>query len=161
MATPGNVRVGRIVGTHGLKGEMKVQVLTDFVERMDVGRRLRMKGDWITVTGARIHKERLLLTLEGVKSIDDAEALLWEYLEAPSDERPDLDEDEYVTADLVGLDVFTTDGENLGKVADVLLMPAHDVLVVGAIMIPAVKQFVKSVDLGAKRITVELIEGMR
>lgn len=161
MAKSGNVRVGRIVGTHGLKGEVKVQILTDFVERLDVGRRLRLRGDWITVTGARVHKERLLLTLEGINNIDDAEELKWEYLEAPSDERPDLDEDEYVTADLVGLDVVTVEGETLGKVGDVLLMPAHDVLVVGEIMIPAVKQFVKSVDLKDKKITVELIEGMR
>ncbi|HVT13023.1 MAG TPA: ribosome maturation factor RimM [Fimbriimonadaceae bacterium] len=156
-----NVRVGRIVGAHGLKGEVKVEALTDFVERLDAGRRLRLKGDWVTVEGARVQGNRLLLRLSGVEDIDQAKALQWEYLEAPAEERPELEEDEYVTADLIGLEVVTTDGERLGKVDDVLLMPAHDVIVAAGIMIPAVKQFVKSVDLKEKRITVELIEGMR
>jgi 16S rRNA processing protein RimM len=161
MPKSGNVRVGRIVGSHGLKGEVKVEVLTDFAERLDKGRRLRLKGDWITVKAVRLQNGRLLLKLDGVDDIDQAKALQWEYLEAPADERPELDEDEYVTADLVGLNVVTSEGEDLGKVLDVLLLPAHDVLVVGKIMIPAVKQFVKSVDLQQGQITVELIEGMR
>jgi 16S rRNA processing protein RimM len=160
-SSSGNVRVGRIVGTHGLKGEIKVEVQTDFIERLDVGRRLRLKGDWVTVEHAREHKGKLLLFITGIDHIDKAEALQWEYLESPEAERPELDEDEYVTADLVGLDVFTVSGEGLGPVKDVLLMPAHDVLVVGEILIPAVKHFVKEVDLADKRIVVELIEGMR
>ncbi len=156
-----NVRVGRIVGAHGLKGDVKVEILTDFVERLEVGRRLRLKGDWITVKSARVQKDRLVMHLAGIDTIDAAEALQWEYLEAPSEERPELDEDEYVTADLIGLRVVTTDGEEIGKVDNVLLMPAHDVLVVGETMIPAVKQFVKKVDVPGGTITVELIEGMR
>jgi 16S rRNA processing protein RimM len=154
------VRVGRIVGAHGLRGEMKVEVLTDFVERLDVGRRLRLKGDWVTVSGAREVNGRLLLRVSGVDHIDTAKALFGEYLEAPAGERPELDEDEYVSADLVGLSVVTVSGEEIGTVSDVLPLPAHDVLVVGEVMIPAVKQFVKQVDLAAGRIIVELIEGM-
>lgn len=153
--------VGRIVGTRGLKGEMKVEVLTDFLERMDVGRRLRLDGRWVTVENARIHNDRLLLCLSGVNTIEEAEALYRKVLEAPTDERPELEEDEFVTADLIGLNVQTTDGENLGKVDDVLLMPAHDVLQVGEILIPMVKQFVKRVSLEEKLIEVQLIEGMR
>lgn len=156
-----NVRVGRIVGAHGLKGDVKVELLTDFAERLDVGRRLRLKGDWVTVENARVQGSRLLLRLEGVDDIDQAKALQWEYLEAPEEERPELEEDEYATADLIGMEVVTIDGESLGPVSDILLMPAHDVIVVAGIMIPAVKEFVKDVDVEAKRITVKLIEGMR
>jgi len=155
-----NVRVGRIVGAHGLKGDLKVEILTDFAERLDKGRRLRLKGDWVTVEAARIQKDRLIVHLSGIDKIDDAEALQWEYLEAPVDERPQLDEDEFVTADLIGMTVVTTDGTEIGAVTDVLLMPAHDVLVVGTVMIPAVKRFVKDVNVPDRRITVELIEGM-
>src|SRR5579862_1408199 len=97
----GNVRVGRIVGTHGLKGDLKVEILTDFAERLDKGRRLRLKENWVTVETARIQKDRLIVHLSGIDSIDDAEALQWEYLEAPVDERPELEADEYVTADLI------------------------------------------------------------
>ncbi len=155
------VPVGRIVGAHGLKGEMKVELLTDFVERLDIGRRLRLKGEWVTVESSRIQNKRLILGLSGIEDIDQAKALQWETLEAPSDSRPELEADEYVTADLIGMKVATTEGEDLGAVEDVLLMPAHDVLVVSGIMIPAVKQFVKQVDLTGRTITVELIEGMR
>jgi 16S rRNA processing protein RimM len=156
----GNVRVGRIVGAHGLKGEMKVEVLTDFVEKLEVGRRLRLKNEWVNVTAAREQNGRLLLKLSGVEDVDTAKALFGQYLEVPEGERPELDEDEYISADLVGLSVVTTGGKEIGKVTDVLLMPAHDVLVVGEVMIPAIKQFVKHVDLPNKRIVVELIEGM-
>jgi 16S rRNA processing protein RimM len=161
MPAKKTIRVGRIVGAHGLRGDVKVEILTDFVERLEAGQRLRLKGDWITVRGARLQKDRLILSLEGINDIDQAQALQWEYLEAYADERPELDEDEFVTADLIGMAVVTGEGEELGTVTDVLALPAHDVIVVGSIMIPAVKQFVKDVNLEARKITVELIEGMR
>ena len=156
-----NVRVGRIVASHGLRGEVKVELLTDFVERLDTGRRLRLDGDWVTVESARVQSGRLLLKLSGIDHIDRAKELQWHYLEAPADERPELEEDEYVTADLIGMSVVTVDGEELGKVEDVMVRPAQDILVVAGILIPAAKQFVKKVDLTARTITVELIEGMR
>lgn len=140
---------------------MKVEILTDFVERLDVGRRLLLDGDWVTVKAARIHKERLLLTLSTVHSIEDAQALYGHYLESITDERPELDEDEFVTGDLIGLEVFTIEGERLGNIDEVMPMPAHDVIRVGDILIPAVKEFVKKVDLEKQRVDVELIEGMR
>ena len=74
---------------------------------------------------------------------------------------PELDEDEYFTEDLLDLEVFTTSGEKLGVVDDVLPYPAHDTLQVGEILIPVVKQFVKKIDLEEGRIEVELIPGMR
>ena len=154
-----NVNVGRITGAHGLKGDVKVEVLTDFIDRFQVGRRLRLKRRWVTVERARFQGSRLILKLSGVDSVDLAETLPGETLEAPY-EPPELDEDEFLTADLIGLKVVTVEGVEIGVVADVLRMPAHDVIVVGERMIPAVKQFVKGVDLAAGTMTVELIEGM-
>src|SRR5579862_5839076 len=114
------VRVGQIVGTHGLKGDMKVELLTDFIDRLDAGRRLRLKGDWVTVESSRLQKDRLILKLSGYNGIDAAQTLQWEYLEAPEEERPELDEDEYATADLIGMEVVTAEGMALGKVENVL-----------------------------------------
>lgn len=153
-------RVGRIVGAHGLKGEVKVEVLTDFIERLNVGRRLKLEGDWITVDAARFQNHRLILKLSGIDDVDSAKAHLWKYLESTDSAAPELDDDEYVTADLIGMSVSTRDGAELGCVADVLAKPAHDILVVGDHLIPAVKQFVKNIDRNARRIEVELIEGM-
>ncbi len=152
--------VGRIVGAFGLKGELKVDPLTDFVERMHKGSRLRLKDAWVTVESFRIHKGRPLLKLSGVEDIDAAEALQWQELFSAEKATPNLEEDEFLTEELIGMAVVTAEGQEIGHVKDVLALPAHDVLVIGSVMIPAVKEFVKDVDLVAKRITVKLIPGM-
>ena len=157
--TPAFVPVGRIVGSHGLKGQVKVELLTDFPERMAKGARLRLKDDWVTVEAFQWHKERPLLKLSGIRDINAAQALQWEYLLAV-DARPELEEDEFLTADLVGLAVQTVEKVALGTVDKVLSLPAQDVLVVGEIMIPVVKEFVKDVDLEKGVISVALIPGM-
>jgi 16S rRNA processing protein RimM len=154
------LRVGRIVGAFGLRGEVKVEPLTDFLERFGKGHKLLLKGEWVTIESVRIHKDRPLLKLSGVNSVTEAEALQWEFLDTADTARPELDEDEFFTEDLIGLKVVTVDGQELGEVDDVLDMPAHDVLKAGEILIPAVKEFVKDIDFDAKTITVQLIPGM-
>jgi 16S rRNA processing protein RimM len=156
----GFVRVGQIVGAHGLKGQVKVVPLTNLVQRFAPGARLRMQEKWVEIRDAQWHKERLLIRLFGYDDRTAAEGLQWEYLEAP-DQAPEMDEDEYLTEDLLGLDVYTEEGELLGVVEEVLMNPAHDVIVVGDIMIPGVKEFVKMIDFDENRITVHLIPGMR
>ncbi len=152
--------VGKIVGAFGLKGEVKVEPLTDFLERMHKGSRLRLKGEWITVDGFRMQKGRPLLKLEGIDNANDAQALQWQVLESTATERPDLEEDEFFTADLIGMHVKTIEGLELGLVTDVLELPAHDVIQVGEIMIPAIKEFIKDVDIDNEVLTVQLIPGM-
>jgi 16S rRNA processing protein RimM len=152
--------VGKIVGAFGLKGEVKVEPMTDFLERMHKGSRLRLKGEWVTVEAFRIHKDRPLLKLSGINSVEAAQALQWQELLSASTERPALDDDEYLTEDLIGMKVVTVDGQDLGQVDDVLPMPAHDVLQIGELLLPAVKEFVKDIDLDGEIITVKLIPGM-
>ena len=141
------LQVGRIVSTFGLRGQVKVELMTDFEERLGKGRRLRLKDDWVVVESCSWQKDRLLLKLSGVDSIDQAKALQWEYLSVPADEEPELDEDEYLVSDLEGMKVVTVDGQELGEVDEVAEYPAQDILVIGEIMIPLAKQFVKDIDL--------------
>jgi 16S rRNA processing protein RimM len=155
------VRVGQIVGSFGLKGQLKVTPLTDFYERLAKGARLRLDGEWCEVTSSMHHKNHVVLTLDGITDRSAADSLKWKYLEAPKEDRPDLEEDEYLTEDLIGLQVVDQDGSALGTVDDVLAAPAHDILVVGEVMIPAVQQFIKKIDFDAEVISVELIPGMR
>lgn len=157
---PEFIRVGQIVGTFGLRGQIKVDPLTDFLERFEEGRQLRLQGKLVTIKEFLLHKGRPLLKLEGINTLTEAEKLQWEYLEGRADEEFELEEDEYFTGDLVGLRVVTTDGRELGEIDEVHRYPAHDVFEVNGIMIPAVKQFVKSIDLDGELVTVELIEGM-
>jgi 16S rRNA processing protein RimM len=154
------IKIGQIMGAFGIKGMVKVKILTDFAERFEVGRRVLIDGNWHTVDGAQVHKNQLVMKLSDIDDRSCAEDLYLHFLEAPEGERPELEEDEFFTKDLIGLAVVTTQGEALGYVDHVLGMPAHDVLVVGETLIPAVKAFVKKVDLTGKSITVELIEGM-
>lgn len=154
------LRVGQIVSTHGLKGQVKVMLLTDFEDRLAKGKRLKLKEDWVTVESVGHHKERLILKLSGVETIDQAKLLQWEYLSVLGDEEPEMDEDEFLVSDLEGMMVRTVDGIELGVVDEVAAYPAQDILVIGELMIPLVKQFVKDIDLENEVITVELLEGM-
>lgn len=154
------MRVGQIAGAFGLRGQVKVQPLTDFAdERFRKGASLRMDGNPVEIETVSIHKGRPLIKFRGVETIDDAEALQFKYLEAP--EKPRTGKNEFLVTDLLGLSVQTTEGESLGAVNKVLQNPAHEILVVGEIMIPLVEEFVKAVDVGTKTITVRLIPGMR
>ena len=153
-------RVGQIVGAFGLKGLLKVQPMTDFLDRFQAGSRLRLDGDWVEIESSKIHKKRPLIKLNGVNNAAAAEALQWHYLEVPALDKPELEEDEFLSQDLLGLKVVTDKGRVLGHVDQVLQMPAHDVIVVGELMIPAVKEFVKDIDFDTKTMTVKLIPGM-
>jgi 16S rRNA processing protein RimM len=152
--------VGQIVGAFGLKGQVKVLPMTDFLERFQKGARLRLNEGWVEVETFSIHKERPLIKFRGINDIASAEKLQWAYLEVPVPERPELDDDEFLTEDLIGLRVSTVDGIELGKIDDVVAMPAHDVIKIGELLIPAVLEFVKDVDLEAGTMTVKLIPGM-
>jgi 16S rRNA processing protein RimM len=158
---PTNLRIGRIVGAHGLQGEVKVEPMTEFLERFEPGQTVVLAGEERIIEGCRTQGARLLLQIEDVCDRSAAEALQWEYLEIQDPEPPELEEGEYFSADLLGMRVVTEEGEVLGEVEKVLPYPAHDLIVVDGIMIPAVKEFVKSVDLQGRRMVVKLIEGMR
>lgn len=153
------VRIGQIVGAHGLRGHVKVQPLTDIASRFAVGARLRVRNDWVTVESSVIHKGRPLMKLSGISDVDAAKALQWEYLEAIPEEA-EVGEDEFLVDDLIGCLVVTVDGKELGEVDEVLELPAHDVLQVGEILIPVVREFIVDVDLEEEVITVQLIPGM-
>jgi 16S rRNA processing protein RimM len=153
--------VAQITGAFGIKGQLKVRPLTDFVERFDVGRVLRHGDQEFTVEAILWHGSQLILTLKQVKDRTTAERLQFAYLDAREEERPELDDDEYLTSDLIGLEVVTDAGEKLGTVKDVLSSPAHDLIVVGDLLIPAVQEFILDIDLDARTMTVHLIDGMR
>lgn len=154
------MRVGQIAGAFGLKGQVKVQPLTDFAaERFRKGARLRMEGEMVEIETVSTHKGRPLVKLRGVETIDAAEALQFKYLEAV--EKPRTGRNEFLVADLLGLRVQTAEGEALGTVDEILQNPAHEILVVGEIMVPLVEQFVTDIDVKGKVVTVRLIHGMR
>jgi 16S rRNA processing protein RimM len=154
------IAVGRIDGAFGIKGQLKVTPLTDFVERFDEGRTLYLDGEPLEIRSSQWHKNHFLLGFDEIPDATAAEKLQWKTLEADAEEEFELGEDEYRTKDLVGLLAVTEEGRPLGKVDQVLPYPAQDILVVGSLMVPAVKEFVKEVDLEGGKIVLRLLEGM-
>lgn len=156
---PERTRIGQVVGAFGLRGQLKVQPLTNIEEWFEKGATVFLQGEPRTITNSKIHKNRYLLTLEGITRLEHAQPLQWEYLETES-EPPELDDDEYLIDDLIGLTVVTEAGVEVGKVTEVLAYPAQDILVVGEHMIPAVAEFVKEVDFDEETITIHAIDGL-
>lgn len=161
MPSPDRVPVGRIVGIFGIRGQVKVQALTDFPERFEPGRSLLLDDEPRKIKAAHWHKMQVRLTLEGISTVEAAEEIRGKTLYVTADDLPELEQDEYLTRDLIGLEVIDVNHGRLGKVDRVLGGAAQDLLEVGSILIPTVKQFIKSVNLKEGRIEVELIEGMR
>lgn len=156
----GHVTVGQVVGPQGLRGGFRVECLTDFPERFEPGRVVYMGGKPHKISSLAWHKGQARIEVEGVETVEAAEALRWTYLTVPADERPDLDDDEYLATDLIGLTAFDQHGKELGKVESVLPSPAHSLLIIAGVMVPSVSEFVKNIDLEHGRITIHVIPGL-
>jgi len=153
--------VGQIVGSFGIKGQVKVQLLTDFIDCFDQGRRVLFRGAFTEIESSGFHSGKFIIKLDSISDRSEADDSQWEYIDIPGDKLPELDEDEYRTIDLIGMEVATEEGETLGVIDDVMESPAHDIIVVGPILIPAVKEFIRKIDLKGNKMIVKLIEGMR
>lgn len=117
-STPARVAVGEVVGCHGLRGELKVRLLTDDPARFgELGRVFLGEGaEAREILAHRVHKGHVLLTLDGVGDRDAAEALRGQVLTIPAGERRELEDGRFYHDDLVGLRVVDASGEEVGEV---------------------------------------------
>lgn len=154
------IEAGEIVSTHGVRGEMKVLPWVDSPEILCEFDRCRIGGVEYTITSCRVQKTCNLLSLEGIDTMEAAQAMRGKTVELY---REDIDDEVIFAAELMGVEVFA--GEQcIGKITDVLDYPGNKVYVVKGeheYMIPAVSAFVLSTDMEANRMEVTLIEGMR
>jgi 16S rRNA processing protein RimM len=165
---PRFVVVGRILRPHGVRGEVVVEVVTDFPQRFD-SLKVAYLGDARhaeahQVRQKRWHKDLLLMAFEGYPDRDSVEALRDLLVQVPVEEAVPLPEGEYYPYQLAGMDVITEEGEALGTLSDVLFTNANDVYVVtgprGQILLPAIRQVIKQIDLPGGRIIVQLMPGL-
>jgi 16S rRNA processing protein RimM len=161
--------VGTVVKAHGVAGEVIVKPMTDFPARFRKLRTLWVGDDSASVAETGV--ERAVLSGRGIRlklrGIDDrnaAERLRGKILVVDKAHRARLPRGRYFVHDVLGLAVHEEGGTELGTVAEIMRAPAGDIYVVrgdrGEILIPAVREFVRSVNLGARTMTVRLIEGM-
>jgi 16S rRNA processing protein RimM len=158
------VAVGRILGPWGLRGDLRVEPLTDFPERFALGSSLYVEGVAYVIERCRWHKGKVHIKLSGIDSAAAAEALRQRFLEVPEEDLKPLSEGEYYQFQILGLEVRTTEGEPLGKVTQILSTGSNDVFVVrgegGELLIPALDDVIKAIDLDEGRMEVELVEGL-
>ena len=155
-----DIVIGEIVSPFGRKGEVKVVPLTDFPERFLALETMRVDGQALEVEGVRFHKGMALVKFEGFDDISSAEVLRGKKILIGESELAPLEEDEYYIHDIIGLEAITTEGESLGRVKEVIRSPAHDVYVTDRAMIPAVKEFIVSIDIPGGKIVVRPVEGL-
>jgi 16S rRNA processing protein RimM len=159
------------MGAHGVRGELKVEILTDDphrfgrLDRVLVGLEDEEPVAW-PLEGYRLHKGRALLKLANCDDRNAAETLRGYLIQIPSEEALPLEEGEYYEHQVIGLDVWTAAGERLGELIEILYTGANDVYVVRGqgqareILIPAIEGVVLAVDLEAGRLVVELPDGL-
>ncbi len=157
------ITIGEILGAWGLKGAFRVRPLTDFPERFEPGATVFIGGIPNVIQSSHLQKDGVIMTIPGVDTPEAAAALRRKSLEIPGTELHKLPKGQYYQFDIIGLEVVTTDGTLLGKVTDILNC-GNDVYVVKGetkeILIPAVKDVIKNIDLKNKRITIEPIDGL-
>ena len=154
------LEAGEIVTTHGVRGEMKVLPWADGPDFLLDFKRVRIGDIDYKVQSCRVQKTCNLLKLEGIDTMEAAQALHGKTLLIY---RKDAPKGLIFAAELMGMDVYA-EGQLLGQITDVLDYPGNKVYVVKgehSYMIPAVKAFVLSTDLDKNEMQVKLIEGMR
>ena len=161
------VVVGRIIRSHGLDGAIRIRSHSDNPTRFQPGSELTIAGQIRTVVSCHdLPDGDALLRLEGLNDPNAARRLADEWILAPVDSAPELPPDEYYHYQLVGLTVITDQGENLGTVREVLETGSNDVYVVASdsgseVLLPAIEQVVKEIDLASGKMLVHLIDGLR
>ena len=156
------IEAGKIVNTHGVRGEVKIQVWLDSPEFMRRFKTLYIDSKPVRLVSSRAHKGFLIAMLDGVEDINAAMSLKNKtvYIDRADAK---LKKDEYFLCDIIGSRVETENGELVGTLEDILETPASSVYIVrgeAEHMIPAVPEFVLKTDAENGIITVRLIEGM-
>ena len=161
-------KVGVITSPHGVRGEVKVYPTTDDPNRFRDLKKVFLDdrgGDEREVGGVKFVKNLVVLKLSGISSMDEAERYRQRELFVRRADAVPLEENEFFIADLIGCEVRTEEGQVLGTLTDVLQTGANDVYVVefpagGEVLIPAIRDCIRRVDVDAGVVTVHLLPGL-
>ena len=163
------LEIGKIVNTHGLRGEVKAVAWTDSPEDFEKIKNIIIKhrqGDInCKITNIKYQKNNLILKLSGIDSIEEAEKLKNSVLCAKRDELGPLPDGVYYIADIIGMQVFDENEALLGTVSDVLQTGSRDIYCVKRdgkrdLLLPVIDDVILSVDLDSKKIHAHIMEGL-
>lgn len=163
------LEIGQIVNTNGLKGFLKVKPLTDDITRFEDLETVYIQKhkDLVAfkVQDVKYIKNMVLLKLEGIDNIGEAEKYKNFYIKINRKDAVELEENSYFIVDIIGSEVYTEENELLGKVVDVFQTGSNDVYSIKnqegkEILLPAISDVIKNVDIENKKIVVHLMEGL-
>ena len=163
------LEVGQIVNTNGLKGLLKVNPFTDDITRFERLKTILVlhKKELLEfeIENVKYQKKQVLLKLKGIDTIEEAEKYKEDYIKINRKDAEKLPKDTFYIADLIGLEVYTDSDELLGNIEDIFPTGSNDVYVVKnsegkQILLPAIKDVIKQIDLEHKKVVVKLIDGL-
>ena len=164
------LEIGQIVNTHGIKGMIKVKPFTDDIKEFEYFKKIYIENKTgrkeYKIDEVKYHKDMVILKLNGIDRIEDAENLKNSYIIISREDAIPLKENEYYIVDLLGLEVYTDDGILLGNLDDIYNTGSNDIYVVKdelgkQILLPAISDVIKKIDIENKRIIVHLLEGLQ
>ena len=166
MDNSSSINVGRILGPHGLWGALRIEVYTDVPHRFDVGNTLYIGTYPYKISDCSpSNSGQVILSFHGITAQSQARALIDQWITVPASEVPDLPPGEFYHFQLLDLRVRTEEGEELGTVTDILETGSNDVYVItgddGEILIPALADVIKDIDLDQGVMLVSLPDGLR
>ncbi len=160
------IEIGKVVNTFGIKGELKIVSESDFVDyRYAVGKtiflKLRNTIKEVRVSSYRVHKGNILITIDKIYDINEVEKYIGADVLADKLDVPPLEDGEFYIDDVVGLDAYNETGEKIGKVVDVILIPANDLIEIELLngkkeLIPYVDEYI--LEITEDKIVVRLLE---
>ena len=163
------LEIGQIVNTFGIKGMVKVKPFTDNIERFSNLEKIYIKNKSgqteYKIQEVKYHKNMVLIKFEGIENPEQADLLRNSYLIVDRETEEPLEAGRNYIVDMIGLDVFTDDNEYLGKLEDIYNTGSNDIYVVKnelgkQVLLPAIEDVIKNIDMDNKKVIVHLIPGL-
>lgn len=163
------LEIGQIVNTFGIKGMVKIKPFTDDITRFDDLKKVYVETNKVRkiyeIEEVKYHKDMVLIKFKGIDKIEEAELLRNSYLKINRNDEPDLEEGTYYIVDLIGLDVYSDEGNLLGKIDDVFNNGSADIYVVKdelgkQLLLPAISDVVKEINFQESKMIVHILKGL-
>ena len=161
--------IGQIVNTFGIKGMVKIKPFTDDINKFDKFKKIYIKKEntkkEYQIEEVKYHKQMVLMKLKGINTPEEADLLRGSYLIINREDEEPLEEGEYYIIDLLGSEVYTDENVLLGKLEDIYNTGSNDIYVVKdelvkLVLLQAISDVIKNIDIKNKKITVHIVSGL-
>ncbi len=163
------LEIGQIVNTFGIKGMVKVKPFTNNIKRFDDLKNVYIKNrkekKEYQIEEVKYHKNMVLIKFKGIETPEDANLLRESYLLIDRSKEEPLEDGNYYIVDMIGIEVYSDKGELLGNLEDIFNTGSNDIYVVKdnqgkQVLLPAISEVIKQIDIEKRKITVHLLPGL-